>query len=128
MPDSDIKEQHNFLAKGLLFCVFLTIVSSFYFFFFKKDYDFVMETACDPSKEMCLQRDCTNPDNCPPNGLATFKRYSIKASDFKYCENENCDKACVSWQIKCTPIRCESDSTAGEICTPPAVTEDLVNN
>lgn len=99
--------------------VFLAvIISNFYFFYFKKDYDFIVESSCDITKEQCFQRDCSSPDNCPPNGLSDFKRFSLKASDFKFCENEDCTKACESGQIKCEPIECTSDIDMGESCSP----------
>lgn len=95
----------------------LTVIAvSFYFFYFQKDYDFIVETACDPLKEECFQRDCTNPDDCPPNGLSSFKRYSLKASDFQFCENEDCTTACESGQINCERIKCEEDIDFGESC------------
>jgi hypothetical protein len=95
----------------------VAILVSFYFFYFKKDYDFIVEVACDPSVEVCFQRDCSNPDDCPPNGLSDFKRFSLKASDFKMCENEDCTIACKTGTIKCEPIECEEDEEMGESCS-----------
>lgn len=106
----------NWFIQLLLLCVFLAIASSFYFFFFKKDYNFLVEVPCDATKEVCFQRDCTNPDDCPPNGLTSFKRYNLKASDFKYCENEDCTLACESEQIQCEKIECVEDVEMGESC------------
>ncbi len=76
-----------------------------------------MEVVCDPSKETCFQRDCSNPDNCPPNGLSDFKRYNLKASDFKMCQNEDCENACEIGAIKCEPIECTVDEIMGEFCS-----------
>ncbi|MDD5721204.1 MAG: hypothetical protein PHT16_02020 [Candidatus Pacebacteria bacterium] len=95
----------------------VAILVSFYFFYFKKDYDFIVEVACDPSVEICFQRDCSNPDDCPPNELSDFKRFSLKASDFKMCENEDCANACEAGTIKCEPIECEEDEEMGESCS-----------
>ena len=95
----------------------LAIFVSFYFFYFKKDYDFIVEVACDPSQEVCFQRDCTNPDDCPPNELSDFKRYSLNAGDFKMCENEDCTTVCESGTIECEPIECEEDEEMGESCS-----------
>ncbi|HTE48296.1 MAG TPA: hypothetical protein VK675_00100 [Candidatus Paceibacterota bacterium] len=99
----------------------VAIVVSFYFFYFKKDYDFIVEVACDPSKEICFQRDCTNPDDCPPNGLSVFKRYSLNAADFKMCKNEDCTDACAEGTIKCSPVECVEDPEVGESCSTSAV-------
>ena len=73
--------------------------------------------TCDPSKETCTQRDCTNPDDCPPNGLSDFKRYNLNANDFKICENEDCTNACENGTIKCEPIECAEDEEMGETCS-----------
>lgn len=90
---------------------------AFYFFYYQKDYDFIVETACDPTKETCFQRDCANPDDCPPNGLSEFKRYSLNAGDFHACENEDCTAACETGKIKCEPIECAEDEEMGESCS-----------
>lgn len=122
-------EQHrrNWFIWALLLCCLAVILSSFYFFFYKKDYDFIVEVACDSAKEICFSRDCTNPDDCPPNELSTFKRYSLNASDFKYCENEDCAQVCEIGQIKCEPVTCAPDVETGESCTTlPA--QDAENN
>ena len=93
------------------------IINSLYFFYFKKDFNFIVETSCDPSQEQCFIRDCTNPDDCPPNGLSSFKRYSLKANNFKYCLNEDCKIVCESGQIKCEAIPCVDDPEIGESCS-----------
>jgi hypothetical protein len=116
MPEGDKKENNVFLYLLLGLCL-VAIAVSFYFFYFKKDYEFIVEVACDPTKETCIQRDCTNPDDCPPNGLSDFKRYSLNAGDFEMCENEDCTNACESGAIKCEPIQCAEDELAGESCS-----------
>jgi hypothetical protein len=93
------------------------IVACFYFFYIKKDFDFIVETSCDITKEECFMRDCTNPDDCPPNGLEEFKRYSLNAKDFKYCDNEDCLIACESNKIECESIPCIEDPLMGESCS-----------
>ena len=103
---------------SVAFIIFLlAIISNLYFFYFKKDYKFIVESACDPSREECFQRDCSNPDDCPPNQLSTFKRYSLKANNFKSCQNEDCTIACETGQIKCEKIKCKGDVDVGESCT-----------
>lgn len=93
------------------------IFSSFYFFYFKKDYEFIVESPCDPLMETCFQRDCSNPDDCPPNGLADFKRYSLNAADFAKCENEDCTVACETGLISCERVNCEPSEELGESCS-----------
>lgn len=98
----------------------LAIISSaFYFFYYQKDYDFLVEVSCDPSKETCFERDCSNPDDCPPNGLSNFKRYSLNAGDFGKCKNEDCTFACESGAIKCETIECVENPDYGEYCISP---------
>ncbi len=115
--EEQIEKKGGAFLITLLLCCFVIIITSFYFFYYKKDYNFVVETACDTSKEICFQRDCTNPDDCPPNGLSDFKRYSLNAGDFSKCENEDCTKACETGEIKCEPVKCEENLDAGESCS-----------
>jgi hypothetical protein len=104
---------------------FIAIASSFYSFYFKKDYTFVVEVACDTNKEECFQRDCTNPDDCPPNQLSIFKRYNLRAYDFAKCENEDCANVCENNIIKCEKVACVKNEEVGEACSKP---ESAVTN
>ncbi len=123
MPEED-KKGNWFLWLIGASCL-VVIVASFYSFYFQKNYDFIVEVSCDPLKETCFQRDCSNPDDCPPNGLFDFKRYSLNAGDFKMCENEDCANACETGAIKCEPIVCMEDEEMGESCS---VLETPVND
>ena len=120
MPEDRDKNSNWFLWLIGLSCL-VSIVVSFYFFYFKKNYDFIVEVACDPSKEECFERDCSNPDNCPPNELSNFKRYTLNANDFKMCANEDCAKACTTGIIKCEQVACEANSELGESCSVPHI-------
>jgi len=97
------------------------IVGAFFSFYFQKDYDFIIEVSCNPIEETCFQRDCSDPNNCPPNGFSLFKRYSLRASDFQLCENEYCASACANGIIKCEQIECEENEILGEFCTSQTV-------
>lgn len=97
----------------------VTIFSGFYFLYFKKDFNFIIEVPCDPSKEECIARDCSIPDLCPPNNLELLKRYELLASDFAKCPNENCLLSCEEKSILCRKIDCVIDEEAGEQCTSP---------
>jgi hypothetical protein len=116
MPEEEKKSHNIFLYVLLLGCL-VAIATSFYFFYYKKDYNFVVEVSCDPTKEICFQRDCSDPTNCPPNELSDFKRYTLNAGDFKMCENEDCTNACATGTIKCTPVACTENLDAGESCS-----------
>ncbi|OGI94686.1 hypothetical protein A3A03_00135 [Candidatus Nomurabacteria bacterium RIFCSPLOWO2_01_FULL_40_18] len=115
MPEGE-KNSNWFLWLIGISCL-AVIASAFYFFYFQKNYDFIVEVACDPSQETCFQRDCSNPDDCPPNGLSDFKRYSLNAGNFQMCENEDCENACETETIQCEPVECTEDLTVGESCS-----------
>ena len=118
--DEEKEKPKKFLTPFTIINILLflsAIGSSFYFFYIRKDFNFIVEIPCDTTKEQCFQRDCTNPDDCPPNGLSDFKRYSLKASDFKYCKNEDCTSVCENGEIKCEQITCTEDPEVGESCS-----------
>lgn len=118
------EKRHNLFLYILLGGVLIAIASSFYFFYFKKDYDFIVETKCNPETEACFYRDCTNPDDCPPNGLSYYNQYTINAGDFASCKDEDCTEACTLGTIACEKTECtESDINDG-ICVLPSVTTD----
>ncbi len=122
--ENEQKKPKTWLMQTLIICCLLSIVVSFYFFYYKKDFDFIVEVTCDKTKETCFERDCSNPDDCPPNGLSDFKRYSLKASDFDKCKNEDCASVCASGEIKCTAVKCEPDTETGESCVSPEIPEN----
>lgn len=103
--------------------VFVVIGSSIYNLYIKKNYDFIVETSCDPLTQICFERDCSNADNCPPNQLSDFKRFKVKAADFSKCENEDCSVACESGLISCVPMACVPDEILGESCSSVHTTE-----
>ncbi|MFA6354903.1 MAG: hypothetical protein WCW65_00555 [Candidatus Paceibacterota bacterium] len=118
MPEEDKK--HNLFLYILLAGVIITILSSFYFFYFKKDYDFIVETQCNPETETCFYRDCeSSPDDCPPNGLSYYNTYTLKASDFKSCVNEDCTEACTAGTINCIKTECTETDINDEVCVVP---------
>lgn len=110
------KPSLNIFLYALLAGCVIAIAVSFYFFYFKKDYEFIVEVACDPRAGTCFQRDCSNPDDCPPNQLENFKRYSLNAADFSKCKDENCSLVCADGTIECKPIKCVDDPVVGESC------------
>ncbi len=94
----------------ILFIFLAPFSANFYKYYYTKNYDYIIETPCDIEQESCYLRDCSNPDDCPPNGLTEYKMYSIKAYDFKKCSDNTCESECSQNIIECTPIPCgESD-------------------
>lgn len=107
---------------ALLACCFVVIVASFYRFYFNKDFDYIVETSCDPASQTCFYRDCSNPDTgCPPNNLSNYKKFTIKASDFPKCANEDCTQACENNTITCIPIKCTDDELNSGACVAPSI-------
>ncbi|HNW71317.1 MAG TPA: hypothetical protein PKZ36_01600 [Candidatus Paceibacterota bacterium] len=109
----------DWLVLSLLSCCLIATAVSFYFFFHKKAYDFIIEIPCDPNKEVCSFRDCSEPDSCPPNNFSFFKKYNLRASDFNKCPDGDCSVVCETGQINCEPIECVADQEIGEVCTSP---------
>lgn len=95
------------------------IISCFYLFYIKKDFDFIVETDCDPNTETCFYRDCGIVDECPPNNLSYYNEYTLKAKDFQSCPNEDCMEACASGTIECIKTECTEDDIKDEICVVP---------
>ena len=93
------------------------IASSLYSFYFKKNYDFIVETQCDPEVEICFFRDCVgSPDTCPPNGLSYYNEYTIKARDFGVCLDEDCTLACKTGAINCVKTECTETDIESQTC------------
>lgn len=113
----EIKENKkiNYFMILIIISCLVVIAAAFYFYFFKKDFDFIVEVPCN-TEEVCFIRNCSFTE-CPPNEFSSFKRYALKASDFKFCENENCELACEASLINCELIPCEENMELGESCS-----------
>lgn len=105
-------------SKILLWVISLSVVavilSTGYKFLIQKDYDFIVEAACDPLAEACFYRDCSEGD-CPPNELEYYKTFLVPASDFPRCSDNSCAPECSSETIACEEIIC--DEAEGEDCS-----------
>ena len=124
--DKKEKRLHYFFLYIMAVCCFGAIGFSFYSFFFKKDYNFTVETKCNPEIETCFFRDCeNNPDICPPNNLSYYHQYIVKASDFKYCSDDDCAKFCYSHFRRCTKIECTEDQFKDGSCLSPIASNNL---
>ena len=96
------------------------ILGAFYFFYYQKSYDFIVKVACDPAIETCIQIECESIEECPPDGISYFKRYSLNANDFQKCEGEDCTYVCENELIECELLECEEAPEFGEYCVSPA--------
>lgn len=91
------------------------IIATAHRFLIAKDYDFIVEAPCDPLVDICFARDCSLPDECPPNNLENYRMFNIKAYDFEKCADNSCLNECLSGQIYCQEIFCgdsEEDACA----------------
>ncbi len=118
MPEEDIKS-HNTFIYILLFSCFVVVAVSFYNFYLKKDYYFIVETNCDSTSETCFYRDCSIADECPPNNLSYYSKYTINANDFAMCENEDCTNFCKENADSCVKTECTEEDIEGELCLFP---------
>ena len=126
MPEKEKK--HNKFLIILLGMSIISIFSSFYFFYNKKDFNFIVETQCNPETETCFYRDCTNPDDCPPNGFTHYNTYTLKASDFKLCgANEDCLASCTTGAISCVKTECTESDLADGVCLAPYISTTNLN-
>lgn len=121
MPEEEPKSHNVFLYILLISCA-VVIATSFYFFYFKKDYNFIVETKCDPTAQTCFYRDCSITDNCPPNNLSYYSVYTLKAKDFNQCINEDCTDFCSLNTGMCIKTECtESDISDGTCVLPESI-------
>ncbi len=119
MPEeiSDKGDKSSHLLSFFAVLTFLAVIAvNFYTLYFQKNYDFIVETACDPAAEECFARDCSEEGACPPNELQYFKRYTISAKNFPMCEGEDCTSACETVMGACEQMMCEPDEEFGESC------------
>ncbi len=105
----------------IILSVFVVIASTSYLFLWKKDFTFVLEAYCDPEYEICHYRDCSNPDDCPPNQLEYYRVFEVPATDFPKCSDNSCLLECAMETISCAEIICEEDDE--NTCNIPADTE-----
>jgi hypothetical protein len=119
MPE-EVKRERNYFLYILLGGCFFAIISTLYFFYFKEDYNFIVETRCNPEVETCFYRDCTNPNDCPPNNLSYYNQYTLKASDYKACINEDCAFSCTTGVINCLKIECTENDINDGTCLEPS--------
>ncbi len=119
MPEEE-KKNHNIFLYIIGISCFVIIGVSFYSFYYKQKYDFLVETSCDNTTETCFYRDCLAENNeCPPNEFSYYNMYTIQASDFKACTNGNCAEACKRGTISCIKTECSESDTTDGTCTLP---------
>ncbi len=100
----------------LLGSVLLVLAVTGYKLLIQKDYNFVIEQECDPAIDTgCYERSCEN-DECPPNGIASYKIFEINANDFPLCSDNTCAKECESGIIECQQVFCDEEDVTSDVC------------
>lgn len=59
-------------------------------------------------------RDCSNPDDCPLNGLEEYRLFYISADDFNTCSDNSCRNECLDGTIACEEVICDEEN--GDDC------------
>lgn len=108
-----IKEEGLFI---IVTCLIISVlIAAYYIFYIKEEYAMTVEAPCDSSLQSCFIRDCTNPDDCPANGLTEYRIFDVKASDFETCADGSCLNECITGTIICEEETC-GDNTE-DTCT-----------
>lgn len=95
--------------------VLLVLLTGYTKYIYAGDYFFIIEAPCDENSQTCFVRDCE--DYCPPNELATYKTYLIKAEDFADCTENSCTNICENEETSdlCEEVICNLDN--GDDCS-----------
>lgn len=103
------------LITFVVLSLLLTYITAYTKYIFAKDYSFYIEAPCDPESTTCFTRNCD--DYCPPNGLADYRAFTIKASTFGSCTDNACSNICLNKSIayQCEEILC--DPLSGDTCS-----------
>ncbi|MCX6753316.1 MAG: hypothetical protein NTW62_03180 [Candidatus Nomurabacteria bacterium] len=126
MPTED-KKTHNMFLYTLIISCLISIVVSFYLFYFKKNYDFIVETKCDSTTQTCFYRDCSIAGNCPPNNLSYYNTYTMSAKDFDKCANEDCTDFCTN-NTACVKTECTDSDIVDGTCVLPTPTTTPISD
>lgn len=105
---------NTILISLFAFLFFFTITHSLYTIYFDKNFDYLIESPCDPNSEKCFQRDCTNPGDCPPNNLSVYKEFYLTARYFSECTDNFCENLYRQNPSIFRPINCDENN--GDTC------------
>lgn len=81
---------------------------NFHKFVVTKNYDFFVEAPCDQETESCYLRDCEE-EECPPNGLESYRVWKLLARDFTRCAEDTCADECAGGTIRCEAVACDPE-------------------
>ncbi len=100
---------------------FVVIVGSFARYYYLKEFPINIEVPCDPISELCFYRDCELEDECPPNGLSTYRQFELSGRTFATCsEIDGCEVLCKTTS-ECIETVCGDGEE--DVCTEIEVVE-----
>lgn len=109
---------------------FVVVVASFARYYYLKEFPVQIEVSCDPTIELCFQRDCES-EECPPNGFNTYRRFELSGYVFASCDPvDGCESTCKSDSSQCLEFVCgeNEDDVCSEIIESepdPAIDEEI---
>jgi len=104
--DTYVKQSTPWVFWILIVSVIVILGQSMYKNYILKDYLFFAEASCDTAMNECYVRSCEVEDDCPPNGLTTFRSFQLPASQFKFCTDNSCLNICPSEAYACEELLC----------------------
>ena len=104
----------------LIASVLIILGQSMYENYIAKNYLFFVEAKCDSVVNECYSRSCDNVDDCPPNGLTSYRVFQLPASQFKNCSDNSCLNICPSSAYECEEIACSTQEDVS--CEGPTTT------
>lgn len=118
--DAPAKQSTPWILWVLLISVVIILWQSMYENYILKDYLFFVEASCDTTMNECYVRSCENVEDCPPNGLTTYRAFKLPASQFKNCSDNSCLNICPSEPYSCEEILCSTQEDIS--CDGPTAT------
>jgi hypothetical protein len=108
-----INESFEFRWSSINIWFFVLLLITLWFAFNRyvetKNFHVIIETPCDPAGELCFFRDCDK-EECPPNGLSTYRSWDVNAKIFYGCDvNNTCESTCENETGKCKEIVCNPE-------------------
>jgi hypothetical protein len=94
---------------ALLGSAVLAFLVSGYLYAYAKQYEYLVEAPCDSATHECYMRDCEE-EECPPNGLASYRLFAVPARLFPSCTDNGCLNVCLSEGSACRELKCSGDT------------------
>jgi hypothetical protein len=107
------KKQSKYLFWAMSIFGLLLIISSYYNFFIKNNYEVTKQVPCDPKLNSCFVSDCASNDSTC-DSKTTYMKITAPS---KYAGSDYDGFSCVSGDLHCQIITCSADTVQdGEKC------------